>query len=160
VLPRNLLGYWNGADPPDGALIPGASITDYERACAVTDDIALIDVGPGAGIVLRNEPFDTMWLRRPDDRDLYLVRWEHGESDEEVYAALDHFVPRDEIECISLFAVPGDQLVLLEAAMPGTDILTAHEVVDVDAARYRVTYIHFTPDPRTAVHVYHMCVVP
>src|SRR5687767_149537 len=77
ILPRELLGYWEGSDPPsngrviettaDGCLEEFAG-TDYARACAAGGWISIIPVGPGHGIVLgAEEDFHGVhWLRLPE----------------------------------------------------------------------------------------------
>jgi hypothetical protein len=72
ALPRELLPYWRGihrdADG-NGADVESESFagTDYDRACATGEMIAVITIGPGAGIVLGADDLahGVRWARVP-----------------------------------------------------------------------------------------------
>lgn len=156
VLPDTLLPYWGGADPPEEALVPraGNSATDYDRACQVHGHIGVLEIGPGKGLVLADEPAETMWARLLDERGTFLIRWIHADSDEAMIRALDGLrevkcEPTDEV-----LDVPGGHLVLFDSAMPGSDLLTPHERVAMEKGLYRVCQGRIQPEPSTAAAVY------
>jgi hypothetical protein len=83
VLPRELLRFWKGGEgPPVSEEFPFGAY--YARACAAPYPAALVEVGPGVGLVLGSEDivFPAHWLRVPE-LDLMLVGWEYGDEDAE-----------------------------------------------------------------------------
>ncbi|MBK7351487.1 MAG: hypothetical protein KA180_05195 [Gemmatimonadales bacterium] len=156
VLPDSLLVYWGGADSPDDAAIPRAreSGSDYDRACQVCGHIGLLDVGPGTGLVLADEPTDTMWARRAGDPGAYLIRWIQAENDDAMFRALEGLTNLRWEPSAHALLVPQGDLVLFDSAMPGTDILTRHARINVKQGRYRISHGLLQPEPDTAAAVY------
>ena len=76
LLPAELLRQWGGT-----------ATADYERACTVQDEIAVLDVGNGVGLVLGDEPHQTAWA--PADDGGLLVRWVYADDEADVWAAVD-----------------------------------------------------------------------
>jgi hypothetical protein len=158
VLPESLLPYWNGADAPESALIPSDanSITDYDRACGIHRLVDVISVGPSEGLVLADEPLDTLWWTRGRPGEVYLVRWVYGPSDQAVLKELPTFDTRTLRPTGLVFHLSGGPLVLFDSAMPGTDITTPSARTDLPAACYQVETAKFKPNAATELLVYRL----
>ncbi len=116
LLDRGLSEYWTGvftpgANPEEDPL----EGTDYGRACAVEEYLGVVDVGPGRGVVLGDEPTATAWLPVSEGGGV-LVRWVAAESEEDVVAALGDLESAEwEPAGVSLEVTSGE-LVLFDAA--------------------------------------------
>ena len=86
VLPAEIAHHWRGIEPPPGATIPDGwswgdpdgPICDYDRACAVDDYLGVVQVDPGFGLVLGDEPLRTTFLPTPDGG--IFARWYYSEE--------------------------------------------------------------------------------
>src|SRR4051794_23570900 len=79
---ESVLGQWRGSDPAQNLSGP----TDYERACAVTDEIGTIDITSTAALVLGDEPDRSTILMHPSG--LLIVRWRWADSEDALVSAL------------------------------------------------------------------------
>jgi len=69
VAPRSALGSWEGGDPPSAGRVvavqwqydPARPATDYDRACAVTPPVGVVEIGNDWGVVLTADGSAT-WL--------------------------------------------------------------------------------------------------
>ncbi|MGH7701679.1 MAG: Imm21 family immunity protein [Gemmatimonadales bacterium] len=156
VLPTTLLVYWGGADPPEESTIPRTPglCSDYDRACGVRGPFALIDVGPGTGLVLADEPNDTMWVRWAGDPRVYLVRWIQADDDAAMLRALEGLPGLNLQPTHGTLSIPPGHLVLFDSAMPGNDIVTPHESVNMEPGTYRVSRGLLQPDADTVAAVF------
>jgi len=92
MLEEDLLSHWRGSQQ-----VFIGEPTDYERACAVDDYIALIAVNSREGIVLGEEPFRTAWWFSLELGYGFLVRWVFANSEADVLQALKN-LPSDKWE--------------------------------------------------------------
>ena len=74
LIEKVFLPYWDGYAPTE------TGVTDYERACKVGDYLGRIEVGPGYGVVLGEEPFSTTWWQPDENRNGLLVRWVYANN--------------------------------------------------------------------------------
>ncbi|HLH25189.1 MAG TPA: Imm21 family immunity protein [Chloroflexota bacterium] len=128
VIPGNLVSYWSGADQYQPGVSYRPPPDDYERACAVTEFPALLDVGPGRAIVLAESLEPTT-----------LVSWLRLDLQPGVMLALD-VDPRDQVDAervldelrrapefgwepaIPEYLIASDKLVLMHAVNDGASV--------------------------------------
>jgi hypothetical protein len=75
VISESLLPHWTGAAGPD-----------YQKACAVEDEVGVLPYRDGTVVVLGDEPHATAWLERPDGG--VLARWVYAPSEQAVQQLL------------------------------------------------------------------------
>lgn len=132
--------------------------TDYGRACEMDDYVGLVDVGPGQGLVLGDEPAPTTWWPLPHTGGGILIRWLGAESEEEVITALEQLAePGWQLTGI-MIDVPSGKLVLFDSAYRGneTDRLMRDEhrqalTIDIGVGAYGVETVEYEPDPDTVL---------
>jgi Immunity protein 21 len=159
LLAAPLLVHWEGADPPSAgravsatfrATGPGTPATDYDRACDVPDELGVLEVGPGHGLVLGDEPAATAWWPLPDGG--LLVRWHHAESEAAVLAALRAAPLKGFGLPTCRFSVSAAPLMLFDAALPGPEAQRgAHLWLTVPVGEYTVTTADHRPDRATSL---------
>jgi hypothetical protein len=127
LIPGRLLNHWEGSDPPTGGRIieakfradPSGPATDYDRACDVKEYLGLIDVGPGVGLVLGDEPAQTAWWPFASERGGILVRWIAADDEQSVIQHLKNLpLTRFPMPILSMM-VPEGPLILFDSAFPG-----------------------------------------
>lgn len=165
LLPEPLLPYWDGADEPSGGRVvfaPPATAedadadrpaTDYDRACGVRDLAALLDVGPGVGLVLGNQPYPATCLEVDGQRGVLIARWVYGASDAEVDEHLAR-LPDEVFERGDLaLNVPESPLILFDASISGRsiDADTERIVLELPAGQYRLRTTALEPDEETSL---------
>jgi hypothetical protein len=131
VLPRDLVGYWDGAHPPaDGRVIETEADsyldefahTDYARACSVTHTPGVLEVGSGQALVLPqwDEQMGTVsLLRLPESAGPMLVidmDSRDGQVAALVLAELSSDLDAGWEVAIPEFAVDCQELLLMHAA--------------------------------------------
>ncbi len=131
LVPRRHLLNWTGIQAPDG----GGS--DYDRACEVTDEVALITVGEkGTGLVFGDEPFRTAWFA--DESGGLVIRWVYADSEAAVAEYLKNASLGEVLEDTRLsFATPGDCL-LFDSAEPGSDVRGDSIDIALHPGTYRI----------------------
>src|SRR5689334_17973405 len=82
VVPLELAQSWRGIEA-----VPGDPVTDYDRACDVDDYLGVLEVGPGRGLVLGDEPMRTAFVPSADGG--ILVRWGYAPSEDAVLRVLE-----------------------------------------------------------------------
>jgi hypothetical protein len=145
LIEEALMPYWNGHSSSSHS-----SMTDYERACAISDYLGTIGVGPGHAVVLGEEPASTAWWHSSELDFSYLVRWVFAESEDEIIKALDTLSinswERNDIE----IKVAKEKLVLFDSAFPGYDIDTSISI-QIPTGTYIVETLHYTPNAETSL---------
>ena len=152
LLPQDLLGFWEGVNtPPNFRNVSaefrwneGGAATDYDRACDVKDCVGLIDVGPGQGLVLGDEPLATTWISSPNGSGGILVRCRFSQGDEEIQEVLNSQLNAQSWEEGPVVTFDGSPLVLFDAAAPGTSI-ESRLVAPLAKGTYRVGTLDYTP---------------
>jgi hypothetical protein len=147
LLPAAVRKHWQGfrattADQP----------TDYDRACAVPDELGELEVGAATGLVLGDEPHQTACYQEGDLT--LLVRWVAAPSANAVLVALHDAARLEYGEPVARYtALGGDQL-LIDAAEPGDDVRGDVLTVELSPGRYIVDTAHFNSgsDLRLVLH--------
>jgi immunity protein 21 of polymorphic toxin system len=152
VLPASALRDWAGCT--ETGMIIGDTDTpdDYDRACAVEDFAAVIDVGTGdaQALVLGDEPAMTCFL---PDRNIF-IRWLAADSYTELLAAAEALLadPATPWEHGMIWETDGPS-VLMDSAEAGDNLdqpyphstqLPEHAPVYVPAGRWRIRAFHRT----------------
>jgi len=152
LLPQDLLGFWEGVNTPPNFRNVSAEFrwnetgiaTDSDRACDVNDYVGLIDVGPGKGLVLGDEPLATTWISSPSGNGGILVRCRFSESDEEIQEVLNSQLNAKSWVEGPVLTLDGSPLVLFDAAASGTRI-ESRLVAHLPKGTYRVGTLDYTP---------------
>ena len=79
VLPRELLGHWNGSDgEPISDDFPFGP--DYTRACKAAYPVDLLEVGPGFGLIIGTgeQVESAAWIELSQNGEIVLVGWSFG----------------------------------------------------------------------------------
>jgi hypothetical protein len=126
VIPVEIAHLWRGDGGlglPDGDLSMVRETvrnhTDYGRACSVDDYLGMLEVGPGRCLVLGDEPMATTFF--PTEDGGIIVRWIHGENEEDVIRAVQSVPEGAWKPTPHRFDVGTGRLLLSDSAFPGDD---------------------------------------
>lgn len=118
VLPLEIAHHWRGISPPPGVAAsegwiwgqPDGPVCDFDRACQVDDYVGMVDVGPGVGLVLGDDPMATTFLPSGDGG--ILLRWGYAEGVNEFWQAVDRAkgLRRNNLYKLSLESLPGSAI--------------------------------------------------
>lgn len=157
LLPEILLPGWSGIDVPEHRAVtatfrwnleePRAS--DYDRACDIEDEVGVIAVGHGQGLVLSGGLRPTTWLPRPWGG--MVARWEYAENEGAMEAALAGIPEGLGWEPRGHVVVTSSPLVLFNSAEPGPEQVMPRLTVELVAGRYSVGWSRYEPDELTAI---------
>lgn len=145
LLEDDLVGHWRGY-----LTRSDSGVTDYERACQISDYLGTVGVASRSGVVLGEEPYSTTWWQsRESDRGL-LVRWVCAEDEGQVIDALTALSNGDwERTGVELKNASG-RLLLFDSASPGFDIDT-FLLIELPKGSYQVETLHYNPDLQTSL---------
>lgn len=148
--PRSVVAQWHGNTPST----PGA-VTDYQRACAVTDEIDVIYIGASQALVLGDEPDRTSLIARSPNSVL-ILRWRWAKSEQSLLSALNP----GEIDRLSskedgAFNALADEYLLFDSAYSGAEITRALRVSMVGGV-YSFDTFEFRPDADTCALVHRL----
>ncbi len=135
-----------------------AEETDYDRACEVRDEVAVIASGEGSALVLGDEPLATGWW--PTEHGGWLLRWVYGSSE----ADLLRGVPRAGAEQfpsgphLEFTTGTSGECILIDAADPGDEPLRSQLSIRLVPGSYKVDtmLVDVDPENRLLVHRLHM----
>lgn len=139
LLERELLPYWHGI------LENGVTGTDYDRACRIADYVGAIEVGPGVGLILGEEPFSTTWWQSEDLLNSFLVRWVCAEDEAKVRAVLSSLSSGNQWQPTDVRILVDSELILFDSSCPGTDI-DDYLTIKIAAGRYTVETLYYSPN--------------
>ncbi len=148
MLTRGELAAWSGHDSAhlEADALSSAGQTDYERACAVADYIAVLPVAGAQAVVLGDEPLPTAWVHVAPHEGIF-VRWVSGEDQEGVPLYLKR-IDEENWESSGILIVVGTEpLYLFDAAWPGMEA-TEHLVISLSAGSYEFETVHFRVEKR------------
>lgn len=121
--PSSVVPLWRGTEPskPSG-------ITDYQRACAVRDEIGVVRIGAVEALALGDEP-DRTTLIGGAPSSVLIVRWRWAKSEESLLSALNV----EEIERLpssneNVFETLAGEYLLFDSAYSGAEIVHALRV--------------------------------
>jgi hypothetical protein len=142
LLAQNLLEHWEGIDAPSGGRVvearsrwsPDQPVTDYDRACDVTDPIANIDVGPGRGVVIAGDPDPITVVAKASG--VRLVRWRLADSENQLVRHVEQ--PRTDSGegWVAWIDVAPGPLVLFDAACPGPEVEDDRLIIALHPGQY------------------------
>jgi hypothetical protein len=129
---------WRGTDGSAGS----NEMTDYQRACAVHDEIDVIPLGAGQVIVLGDEPDRTALFRRGGD--VFIVRWRWADSEESLLVSLYDDLEQLEFPRSGDFSTIGGEHILFDSACPLSDVSESLHV-DLDGGVFSLGTNVFAP---------------
>ena len=130
----------------------GVFSNDYNRACAISDYIGLINVGQGKGLIIGDEPFPTLWLPQNKQEGL-LVCWNYAENEEEVLKFCQK-IPEKIWKATNLnLEVLKGPLILFDSAASGNDLLDSLSIGLIPGA-YQIKTAIYEPNPLTSLIIH------
>jgi hypothetical protein len=153
LAPKSKIGDWLGSLSANSASGP----TDYERACAVQDEIGLIPIGNDQqAIVLGDEPDRTTLLARTID-ELLIIRWRWAESEKSLLSALSSALGLDAMSFNTkgTFTAQAEEYLLFDSAYSGAEI-TRNLTVELQAGTYSLETVLFNPSKNTCALIHRM----
>lgn len=145
LLEEDLVPYWRGVLP-----VSDSSVTDYERACEVSDYLGSIDVASRSAVLFGEQPYSTTWWESRDLGYGIIVRWVCGEDMASVINTLTKFSNSNWEKTDVEFEVTKGRLVLFDSAFPGTKIET-FILVQMPQGSYVGETLHYNPDKDTSL---------
>lgn len=146
-LSKSLIFNWHGDQSAENE----AEFNDYQRACAVVDEIDTISVGHAEAVVLGDEPDRTALIHLSSA--LFILRWRWAESEESLLSLL---LPKmgslSFAKSGSFSTVPGEH-VLFDAALSGAEI-EQQLSVDLDANVNLLETVFFEPNLDTCAIIH------
>lgn len=134
----DVVAQWRGVESVDDI----DRQTDYERACAVHDEIGTIALGGGQAVVFGDKPDRTAMFVH--GHDLIVVRWRWANSEDELVSALMGFIDRLDFCHPGTFSTVAGPHRLFDSACSGDDIAQSTRVV-LEAGDYELETAHFAP---------------
>jgi hypothetical protein len=146
LLPHKLVHFWGGINTSSNG---DNYRTDYDRICDIQDDITLISVSEGEGVVLGGEPLSTSWISASNKSGVF-IRWRYAYDE---LAVLEYIRTSQtlvwELSYLT-FTINEQDLVLFDSALPGTDI-EEHLEIGLELGTYTIETAHFEPDQSTSL---------
>ncbi len=142
----------------------GIDTSDYDRACAIDDYLGLLDIGPGQGLALGEEPMPTAWRSFPEWAGGMFVRWQWADDDDSVVNAIAELreVSWEPTEIV--FSVANTGLVLFDSACPGKDPDCNQTVcrlnIKLKEVRYDIETAHYQPNENIALILHRLMTIP
>ena len=150
LAPRSRVRDWGGIG--SGSDAP----SDYDRACAMDDEIGGISIGDRSAVVLGDEPDRTALVGGGAD-DVFLIRWKYARSEQSLVGALfaDNLIRRLPYVPAGWIATDGEEYVLFSPAYDGSDI-GPHLSVVLRAGRYFMGTAKFEPNSETSAVIHRL----
>jgi Immunity protein 21 len=148
--PRSATRIWHGTGPS-----VSDEITDYEKACAVSDEIGIIEVGTAQALVLGDEPDRSALIQFSPSR-VFILRWRWARSEESLVSALD-WGKIDQLPSSSeqTFRTLEDQYLLFDSASSGEEIGDAL-MAEMHAGICSFDTLDFRPTPETCALIHRL----
>jgi hypothetical protein len=162
VLPLEIAHHWRGISPPLGVAVPegwiwgepDGPVCDYDRACQVDDYVGMVEVGPGLGLVLGDQPLITTFF--PSGNGGTLVRWGYAEGEDEVWQAVARAEEANWSQTEYRLQVSQGTLLIIDSTHEGSE-RPPHEggcnpdwmEFTLPSGQYRVEFADFRPNERT-----------
>jgi hypothetical protein len=147
LVPQTRLDRWCGVDCRSID-----DMSDYDRACEVVDDVAVIRVADTEILVLGDEPFRTTWL--PNKKGGLLVRWVYADREDSLSELLSDPSISEALSASGVsFMTPGTCL-LFDSAEPGDDIRGDSMALALEPGTYAVASAIVNPsaEVRLVIH--------
>lgn len=150
LLPDSLLKFWNGVFIED-QLVLDSRPTDYDRAGKIIEYAGILEVGPGSGIVLGEEPMLTAWQPFEESKGGIFIRWRWADSEQEVESHISR-LPQD-LAWENHGEIYFNERVfkLFDAAEPGLDIIGESLELELSPGTYTIGSCGYSPDSQTSV---------
>lgn len=148
--PRSALAEWHGST----SFVPGA-VSDYQRACRVTDEIDAIPIGNAQALVLGDEPDrSALIVRSPTN--VLILRWRWAPSEEALLSVLDlDGIDRLPSATNKAFKAVADQYLLFDSACSGAEIVHALQG-ELTANPYWYDTVDYRPNADTCLLIHRL----
>ena len=154
LLEEDLVPYWRGY-----LSASDSGMSDYQRACEVSDYLGSIEVGSRSGVVLGEQPFSSTWWQ---DRELdhgMIVRWICAENEAPVIQALTNLSASNWQRTDVVLEVTKGSLLLFDSASPGNDIET-FILIQFPKGTYIAETLHYEPNQDTCLILHRFILRP
>lgn len=153
LLPRKVLHLWGGFEQ-----LEGQHLSDYDRACAETGCLGLIDVGECQGLILGDEPLRTCWYPGHSLNEGVLIGIYCADSEsaaEKYFDKIDQQIFENAQFNFRVFDKP---LFLFDSAMPGNTVEKMGNYLELDLVQgnYAIRSVTYNPDPRTSLLLHYL----
>lgn len=153
VVPQTRLDRWRGVDCRSSD-----DTSDYDRACEVADDVAVVRVADTEILVLGEEPFRTTWL--PDEKGGLLIRWVYADKEDSIPEFLSAPGLEDALSASGVsFTTPG-ACVLFDSAEPGDDIRGDSMALALKPGTYAVKSAIVKPSAEVRLLIHQLRLTP
>jgi hypothetical protein len=148
--PSSIVHDWHGSEPSTSG-----GLTDYQRACAVSDEIDVLRIGAGEALVLGDEPDRSALIARSPSSVL-IVRWRWARSEESLLSALNlEKIDRLPSGNEKVFRALADQYLLFDSACSGAEIVNALRA-ELKAGPCSFDTLDFRPNAGTCVLIHRL----
>jgi hypothetical protein len=137
---------------------PASPATDYDLACDVEEELGLIPVGGGEGLVINADVPMSAWVQAPDGRGGDVVVWVWGpkRSDEWIIRVCRE-APPDLLRDTGFFLCVGEGgLLLFPACDCAPDWVYGFTRISLPAGRYRVLAVDYAQDSEGCLRLYRL----
>jgi hypothetical protein len=132
---------WQGKEALD-SLTYRVNMSDYDRACQVSDYLGVVNIGDGIGLVLGDEPMPTAWIAGISvEGGGVIVRGGSSIGEDWLHEIISG-IPEESFDEGYSFAIISGRAVLFDSGCPGsdpdclgTDCLL---LIELEAGRYNV----------------------
>lgn len=130
--------------------VSDSAVTDYERACAVSDYLGNINVASRSGVVLGEQPYSTTWWQSSELHHGLIVRLVCAENEAAVIKALTTLSNRNWERTDVEFEVTKGRLLLFDSAAPANKIET-FILIQIPQGSYVAETLHYNLNNDTSL---------
>jgi hypothetical protein len=127
-------------------------ISDYDRACRLVDDVAVIKIADAEVLVLGDEPFRTTWVQ--GEQGGLFIRWVYAHREEILVRLLDEMNLTGALRSSGVTFTTAGTCVLFDSAEPGDEIRGDSMALLLEPGTYEVDSAILDPssEVRLLVH--------
>lgn len=145
---RGVEGWWDNSDPTD--------LSDYARACRITDWLGSIPNNDGSVVVLSGEAGDIAWYPCAGSEEGFLVQWIGIDDEKLIEPALrsqevQNILQGPSAEQLEFGTGPSGAMWLIDASDRGDRLQDGYEILALRPGRYRARAGYYADDRMTMV---------
>lgn len=145
----SLVEHWRGTN----ASSVSPSLTDYQRACLIDDEVGVVPLRDAEILVLGDEPDRTTLLL--EGADLYIVRWRWADTEEQLMSAYDSQRARLSFEKSGVFRTIAGEHCLFDSACAGPGLIESLRT-SLASIEYEVCTAHLAPSRSVSAVVHRL----
>jgi hypothetical protein len=154
---KSSLSYWGGCLRSGGVYPNATGLTDYDRACEISNYVGVIAVGGGHALVLGDEPLQSTWIASQERTGGIIVRWQYAENEA---SAITHAtsISVDAFESTGLQLMVADaELYLFDSAIAGESVNADNSlVIELERQTYSIDTALYHPDKKTGLIIHRL----